>query len=195
MTGSVTQIWRHPIKSHGREPLDQVSLTAGQTMPGDRIWAVAHELSTADGSEWVPCQNFNRGSKAPRLMAIDAHLDDASGAVTLTHPDRPELTFAPDDAEDHARRKTLDDADAAGHWFLKTGQHRPESSAVLTGDGRTRTWHPSPCAMRPPIGLLNGPSDIRSRRNAGAETCGSTEFRNGRSSIGSAGKSRLEMLF
>ncbi|UWQ91605.1 MOSC N-terminal beta barrel domain-containing protein [Rhodobacteraceae bacterium M382] len=103
MTGSVTQIWRHPIKSHGREALDQIALTAGQTMPGDRLWAVAHELSTADGSEWVPCQNFNRGSKAPRLMAIDARLDDATGRMTLTHPDLPDLTFSPDDEADHTR--------------------------------------------------------------------------------------------
>ena len=50
MTDTVTEIWRHPVKSHGREALETVTLTAGQTMPGDRVWAVAHEASTADGS-------------------------------------------------------------------------------------------------------------------------------------------------
>ena len=51
MTGKVTSIWRHPIKSHGREELDEVTLAAGQTMPGDRMWAIAHENSKADNSE------------------------------------------------------------------------------------------------------------------------------------------------
>ena len=60
MSGTVTALWRHPIKSHGRESLDHITMTPGQTMPGDRIWAVAHEASKADGSEWVPCNNFSR---------------------------------------------------------------------------------------------------------------------------------------
>ncbi|MGR3617015.1 MAG: MOSC domain-containing protein [Paracoccaceae bacterium] len=103
MTGTLTHIWRHPIKSHGRETLEQVHLTAGQTMPGDRIWAVAHDQSTADGTKWVPCQNFSRGSKAPKLMAIDARLDETNGQVQLSHPDRPKLNFHPEDPDDAAQ--------------------------------------------------------------------------------------------
>jgi len=70
MTGAITSIWRHPIKSHGRESLDDVTLIPGQTMPGDRVWAVAHEASKADGSECVPCANFSRGAKAPQLEVV-----------------------------------------------------------------------------------------------------------------------------
>jgi len=98
MTAEVTQLWRHPIKSHGREAVQTVTVTPGQTMPGDRIWAVAHEKSDADGSEWVPCVNFSRGSKAPQLMAISARLD--GDIITLNHPDRPELRFQPDTQQD-----------------------------------------------------------------------------------------------
>ncbi|WP_282120559.1 MOSC domain-containing protein [Ruegeria atlantica] len=94
MNAEVTHIWRHPIKSHGREALQTVSVTPGQTMPGDRVWAVAHEASKADGSQWVPCANFSRGAKAPQLMAISARLN--GDTITLTHPDRPDLTFNPD---------------------------------------------------------------------------------------------------
>ncbi|WP_108861226.1 MOSC domain-containing protein [Ruegeria sp. Alg231-54] len=94
MNAEVTHIWRHPIKSHGREALQTVSVTPGQTMPGDRVWAVAHEASKADGSQWVPCANFSRGAKAPQLMAISAQLN--GDTITLTHPDRPDLTFNPD---------------------------------------------------------------------------------------------------
>ena len=53
MSGAVSSLWRHPIKSHGREALEQVTLSAGQTMPGDRVWAVAHEASKADDSVWI----------------------------------------------------------------------------------------------------------------------------------------------
>ena len=94
MSGQVTHLWRHPIKSHGREALPEVTVIPGQTMPGDRVWAVAHEASEVDGSEWAPCANFSRGSKAPQLTAISARLD--GDAVTLSHPQRPDLTFEPD---------------------------------------------------------------------------------------------------
>ncbi|MEO1110180.1 MAG: MOSC N-terminal beta barrel domain-containing protein [Pseudomonadota bacterium] len=98
MTGTVTCIWRHPIKSHGRESLTDVTLTPGQTMPGDRVWAVVHEASKADGSKWVPCANFSRGSKAPSLMAISAELEGET--LTLSHPDRPDLRFDPENDQD-----------------------------------------------------------------------------------------------
>ncbi|WP_171233053.1 MOSC domain-containing protein [Ruegeria sp. HKCCA4812] len=94
MSRTVSSLWRHPIKSHGREALSQVTLIPGQTMPGDRVWAVAHEAAKTDGSEWAPCFNFSRGSKAPQLMAISAELQ--GDRVTLRHPQRPDLGFAPD---------------------------------------------------------------------------------------------------
>lgn len=96
MTGRVDSIWRHPIKAHGRERLEQTKMTPGQCLPGDRRWAVAHESSVADGSEWVPCNNFSRGAKAPGLMAMEARWNEAAGTVTLTHPKLGEITADPD---------------------------------------------------------------------------------------------------
>lgn len=93
---SVTSLWRHPIKSHGREAVTSTTLIAGHTMPGDRVWAVAHEASKADGSEWVPCVNFTRVAKVPQLMAMYAHLDEQNGIVTLTHHQLGEFSFDPD---------------------------------------------------------------------------------------------------
>lgn len=92
---TLTHIWRHPVKAHGAEALERVKLSAGKCLPFDRRWAVAHEASKADGSEWVSCSNFSRGAKAPGLMAIVADLDEATGQLTLTHPDLPPLTFDP----------------------------------------------------------------------------------------------------
>jgi uncharacterized protein YcbX len=105
MTARVAQLWRHPIKSHGREALESVRLEAGRTLPGDRVWAVAHAAAKVDFSApaWAPCANFSRGSKAPGLMAISIARGPATGALTLSHPERPDLTFNPDDPVDEAR--------------------------------------------------------------------------------------------
>jgi uncharacterized protein len=102
MTGTLAHIARHPIKSHGREDLASVQLTAGQGLPFDRHWAVAHEAAKLVVG-WNPCVNFSRGAKAPALMAISAHLTEATGQVTLTHPDKSNLTFRPDDLADLAQ--------------------------------------------------------------------------------------------
>jgi hypothetical protein len=99
----LVEIWRHPIKSHGREFLENVKLTKGQTMPWDRAWAVAHENSNVDGRNWVPCQNFSRGAKAPMLAAISATWDENAHKMTLKHPELPDFVFNPDNAEDQKR--------------------------------------------------------------------------------------------
>jgi uncharacterized protein YcbX len=91
----VTALWRHPIKSHGREALESVTLTQGKSMPFDRLWAIAHDASKADGTEWAACQNFSIGSKSPALMAISASLDEATQTITLRHPDKSDLTVQP----------------------------------------------------------------------------------------------------
>ncbi|MGC1504193.1 MAG: MOSC N-terminal beta barrel domain-containing protein [Sulfitobacter sp.] len=91
----VTALYRHPIKSHGREALERVRLEAGQSMPNDRRWAVAHDNAKTDGTEWAPCANFSIGSKAPQLAAINAVMNDATDEVTLTHPDRDPITVHP----------------------------------------------------------------------------------------------------
>lgn len=98
MTGTVAQIWRHPVKSHGAERLGAVELSAGQTLPGDRLWAVAHEAAKPEalGGDWAPCVNFSRGAKAPALMAISARYDAAAGTVALDHPDLEPVTLNPD---------------------------------------------------------------------------------------------------
>ncbi len=96
MTVTVSQLWRHPIKSHGHEALEHVHLIKGQTMPWDRTWAVAHEGAKTDGTAWAPCANFSRGAKAPALMAIDAKLDIASEMVSLSHPNRTDITLHPE---------------------------------------------------------------------------------------------------
>lgn len=103
MTG-LCAIWRHPIKGLGAEALTQVALSAGATLPGDRIWAVAHDRARIERAEdgWAPCSNFLRGASAPKLMAVTAQFDAETRRVTLQHPERPTQSFAPDQPEDAA---------------------------------------------------------------------------------------------
>lgn len=98
--GQLAQIWRYPVKSHGREAIAAARLTAGECLPGDRIWAIAHEASKADHSAWSPCSGFTRVASSPALAAIKAQLHDDSQTVTLSHPDQDSLTVAPDQQPD-----------------------------------------------------------------------------------------------
>lgn len=98
----LTEIWRHPIKSHGREQLAQIKLSEGKCIPWDRRWAVAHDMASIDpeAPEWVPCSNFSRGAKAPMLQAITAEVDLPTQTVTLSHPNLPKITVDPDNEAD-----------------------------------------------------------------------------------------------
>ena len=96
MIARIAQIWRHPIKGHGREAIDHVTLAEGRTMPWDRTWAIAHAASKATGENWAPSLNFSRGSKAPGLTGISAKVDEATGSLTLSHPDLDDITLDPD---------------------------------------------------------------------------------------------------
>ncbi len=93
--GTVAELWRHPIKSHGREALAAVALSAGKCVPWDRHWAVTHDVSKYDGSGWASCQNFMIGTRTPKLAGIWAELDEPSGKITLRHEDIGAITFDP----------------------------------------------------------------------------------------------------
>ena len=94
MPGTVSALWRHPIKGHGREEVSSVDLGVGRTMPGDRVWAVTHEASKTNGGEWARCANFSRGSKTPALQGIRTKTDD-DGTLRLTHPNLPDIAIDP----------------------------------------------------------------------------------------------------
>ncbi len=154
MTARVAALWRHPVKGHGREALATVTLTEGQAMPWDRRWAVAHELASLTEGEWAPCTNFSIGAKAPALMAIDARVDEATGRVTLSHPDRPDLSFDPDR-----------DTQAFLDWvapLLPANRARPVRIFRLDGRGFTDTDYPS-------VSLLNLASNADLGARMGAD--------------------------
>jgi uncharacterized protein YcbX len=89
----VAALYRHPIKAIGREEVSEVELIAGQTLPGDRLWAVAHEAAKLQDGAWNRCVNFIRGASSPMLMAVT--VTNRDGLLHLKHPDRPDLTIDP----------------------------------------------------------------------------------------------------
>ena len=95
MTIRLAQIWRHPVKAIGRETLEKVTLEAGEWLPDDRVWAVAHERSKLSGDGWEKKANFLRGVTDPALMAVTSTLE-ASGEMEMTHPEAGSVTFHPD---------------------------------------------------------------------------------------------------
>lgn len=126
---NVTEIFRHPLKAHGFESLLQVNLEAGKTMPWDRQWAVVHEESNADGSEWVKCGNFSRGAKAPGLMAIRAEVDENTEQLTLCHFDQPDITFDP-----------MGDVSGFLEWVRPLmPENRAQSAGIISVPGRGLT--------------------------------------------------------
>lgn len=129
MTVTVAQIWRHPIKAHGRESLQSVTLVAGQTMPWDRTWAVAHENTKARDGSWIHCANFSRAAKSPSLQAMSCTLDETTGQVTLTHPELAPITIDPD--KDEAKFLA---------WVAPVmPQDRPASSRIIRATERGMT--------------------------------------------------------
>ena len=105
MTGTVTEIIRHPIKSIGRELLRSVRLEEDRTMPWDRTWAVVHEASgiCRETRGWRPLQNFTVTARTPGLAAIEASVDVSSGRVALGHHELGKLDIDPDDELDGKR--------------------------------------------------------------------------------------------
>lgn len=135
MTIRLAHIYRHPIKAYGREKLASVRLSAGQALPFDREWAVAHEAASL-GSGWNPCMNFTRGAKAPALMAVTAALNEATRTVTLSHPSTDEITITPDIPSDQARLLAWADP------LIPAGRARP-SAVVSGGVAMTDSEYPS----------------------------------------------------
>lgn len=124
----IAQIWRHPIKAHGREPMVNARVETGRGLPFDRQWAIAHEAAKLAASEdgWHRCINFSRGATAPLLQALETSFDLATNTLTLTHPNKPGITVNPDLGPDQAR--LID-------WLAEfTPQGRPAPKSVVRAD-------------------------------------------------------------
>lgn len=104
MTWTLGEIYRHPVKSLGEEALDSVRLTTGQTMPFDRAWAIAHGRNEWDDAApaWLAPGHLVNQTHVPKLAQIETGFNEATGMLTLRHPDLPFLRIQPGTPEGDA---------------------------------------------------------------------------------------------
>jgi uncharacterized protein YcbX len=87
MTARISAIFRYPVKGLSPEPMSAVTLTPGQTLPADRLYAIENGPSGFDPAapEYFPKQRFLMLMRNERLAALDTHWDDANHVLTIRH--------------------------------------------------------------------------------------------------------------
>ena len=90
MTITVSDIHRYPIKGLSHEPLEAIALRAGDAVPGDRRYAIAHGASRFDAADpqWHSKRQFLMLMTNERLAALDTRLDHATGQLTIQRDGR-----------------------------------------------------------------------------------------------------------
>src|ERR1700676_1459056 len=81
----IASIHRYPVKGLSPEPLAQVALRAGQTLPGDRRYAIENGPSGFDpvDPQYFPKIKFLMLMRNERLAALHPHYDDHSHVLTI----------------------------------------------------------------------------------------------------------------
>ena len=83
---SVTDIYRYPVKGMTPERMERVALTAGETLPLDRAYAIENGQGRFDPNapKHLPKITFLMLMRDERLASLDAKLDDATLTLTLS---------------------------------------------------------------------------------------------------------------
>jgi uncharacterized protein YcbX len=82
---SVKSLQRYPVKGLAAQPLPFADLRPGETLLGDRAFAVENGPSgfDAEAPSWMPKIKFLCGMKNPKLARLSTHYDDATGTLTV----------------------------------------------------------------------------------------------------------------
>jgi uncharacterized protein YcbX len=88
----VERIYRYPVKGLTAESLEEVVLTAGETLPHDRRFALAQGDAPFDPAApaWLPKRNFGCLMANARLALLHTAFDPRSGQLVIRVPDRAE---------------------------------------------------------------------------------------------------------
>jgi uncharacterized protein len=83
----IASIYRYPVKGLTPEPLPSVALTAGQTLPADRRYAIENGPSGFDPADpkWMSKAYFLMLQRDEWLAGLQSHFDDASNLLTIRH--------------------------------------------------------------------------------------------------------------
>jgi MOSC N-terminal beta barrel domain len=82
---TIRAIYRYPVKGLSAEPLAATALTPGETVSGDRRYAIENGPSGFDPAmpRYLPKQRFLMLMKNERLARLDTHFDDASHVLVI----------------------------------------------------------------------------------------------------------------
>jgi uncharacterized protein YcbX len=85
----IASIYRYPVKGLTPEPLPQVALGIGQTLPADRRYAIENGPSGFDPADprWMVKAYFLMLMRDEWLAALRTHFDDASHILTIRRDD------------------------------------------------------------------------------------------------------------
>src|SRR6476619_7217844 len=83
-------LFRYPVKGLSPQPLAQVRLTPGATLPADRLYAIENGPTGFDPAApaYFPKQRFLMLMRNERLAGVRAEYDEATQNLTLGHEGR-----------------------------------------------------------------------------------------------------------
>lgn len=107
-TGTVTALWRHPIKGFTPEPLETVTLPTGGWFPGDRMFAVENGPSGFDRAapEHLPKQKFTVLMRIAAVAGVRTRWDEAARILHVAAEGCAPLAVAVDDPAGRAAFET-----------------------------------------------------------------------------------------
>jgi uncharacterized protein YcbX len=89
-TATLRNIYRFPVKGLSPEPLARAMLTPGQTVPGDRLYAIENGPSGFDPAapKYQPKMRFLMLMRNERLAALRTRFDEHSHTLTIDYDGR-----------------------------------------------------------------------------------------------------------
>jgi uncharacterized protein YcbX len=86
-SAKIESIYRYPVKGLTPEPLARAALAPGQTLLGDRRYAIENGPSGFDPAEpkWMPKPHFLMLMRDEWLAGLRTHFDDASHLLTIRY--------------------------------------------------------------------------------------------------------------
>jgi uncharacterized protein YcbX len=85
-TAEIAGLYRYPVKGLSPEPLPQVTLGEGETLPADRRYAIENGPSGFDPAapKYFPKTCFLMLMRDERLAGLQTHFDDAANLLTIS---------------------------------------------------------------------------------------------------------------
>ncbi|MEO8344612.1 MAG: MOSC domain-containing protein [Betaproteobacteria bacterium] len=82
---TVSSIYRYPVKGLSAEPLTKVTLTAGECLPHDRRFAIAHASTQVNPKqpEWLPKTHFFMLMRDEKMAQLQTRFDEHTGFFTI----------------------------------------------------------------------------------------------------------------